>query len=299
MTASRTSRAQKFWDEQKTRYATMAGGAVLFLVLLVFGLDYQLALPAKPPRPKVTAAGAAKYAAGVDRTPEAWLNYLRMDARGFAVPAPSPDELSDVFAYRSDEQARMLDPKGQRTLEAAGLRLTVAVKEQSNRHKKLLVLQIENLTGRHLAYRVETYPTKGTQVCADKEDLTHNAMALAPGGMEMRSECIYRDDWKLKIKRVETVELGALSFHYVSSLAPAELGYERRASRGHAPPSGRKCSLFLPAAITRGVESGDIEWRDLIDFYARHRCQTYAFPVGYKAFGRPKERPLPAAPARR
>jgi len=32
------------------------------------------------------------------------------------------------------------------------------------------------------------------------------------------------------------------------------------------------------------IRSGDIEWRDLVDFFARHRCNTYSFFDRYKAF---------------
>jgi hypothetical protein len=50
----------------------------------------------------------------------------------------------------------------------------------------------------------------------------------------------------------------------------------------------------VPQAVRSGLERGEIGWRDLIDFYARHRCQTYQFPLLYRAFKIDGERPVPA-----
>jgi len=49
--------------------------------------------------------------------------------------------------------------------------------------------------------------------------------------------------------------------------------------------------------VRSGIERGDITWRDLADFYARHRCQTYPFPPKYHAFRENGEQALPAVDA--
>jgi hypothetical protein len=47
---------------------------------------------------------------------------------------------------------------------------------------------------------------------------------------------------------------------------------------------GPRCTSIVPQALRIGLERGEIGWRDLIDFYARHPCQTYQFSMTYQAF---------------
>ena len=67
-----------------------------------------------------------------------------------------------------------------------------------------------------------------------------------------------------------------------------------RVARGHKPPRGENCQLVLPASVVRGIADGEIPWRDLVDFYARHRCETYTVPASYRAIQRAGEIALPA-----
>jgi hypothetical protein len=53
----------------------------------------------------------------------------------------------------------------------------------------------------------------------------------------------------------------------------------------------------MPQVVRSGLENGRIGWRDLVDFYARHRCQTYEFPIAYRALKSDGERPIPAVDA--
>ena len=62
------------------------------------------------------------------------------------------------------------------------------------------------------------------------------------------------------------------------------------AASDQARNARRRCPKWSEAASNRG----DIGWRDLVDFYARHRCQTYQFPSSYRAFKSDGERPIPA-----
>jgi len=94
---------------------------------------------------------------------------------------------------------------------------------------------------------------------------------------------------------VEVIKLSPLQYVYVSNLVPEKIGLEPRAARGHRPAvKQRLCHMVSSAAVYRALESGATTWHDMIDFYARHRCQTYSFPVGYKAFQTDGEKPQPA-----
>ena len=93
----------------------------------------------------------------------------------------------------------------------------------------------------------------------------------------------------------ETVALPKLSYYYVSALSPTAVGLDRLSSRGHRAVGGRlPCQTFQSAVLDGALRTGATTWRDLIDFYARHPCQVYTFPNGYKAFSTDGERALPA-----
>jgi len=279
----------------------LIGGAVVFgLVLVIFGFGESMTLPKKPPRPKVTVQAAADYSQKLSRNQGAYEAFLQKDAMTYGARPTSLEEMSGVFPHRVDasEHRLTIGRKGNPTVETAGLRLTLGVRER-RRGKETMILQIENLLDRPVAYRVETRPSRSRSSCARKEELLHNAIALAVDDVEVRSECAYRKGTKLTVTRVETVELPELGYYYLSRVYPVNLGLSRRTTRSHKPPVGQRCNLLLPAGVQRGIETGAVSWRDLVDFYARHRCDSYTFSSGYRAFTRQGERPLPAVnPAR-
>ena len=289
-----------FWTETRFRAAVVAGGLLLVLLMIEVRFGYDLTLPERPPRPRVTVAEAHAITAAVDRDPAAYAEYLRRDAATYGVAPVSPAAMGKVLPYFTDDTDYVLRPgSDDASVQIGALRLTAVVQEQNGPGKSLLLLQIENMGKRPLAYRVDTRPSKGTQVCHQKLDLPHNALAVAAGDMEVRSECIYRSGWALEIHHVETIALSDLSFHYVSRLAPAAVGLEARTGAGHRPPAGAICNVILSADVIRSIEQGETSWRDMIDFYARHRCETYTFPVGYRAFVEDDQEPLPVKGAKR
>lgn len=277
--------------------AVAVGGAVLALLLLIVGLGHDLSVGDKPAKPKVVKVNAAKLSQELDRSPDAWRSYLEKDAETFGVATPSVADMAAAFRYRMDREERVLAPGD--SFEAVGLRLSVTTQDMRGSHRKQLVLQIESLADKPMAYRVTTSMRPNvTQACHQKEDLSHNAIAIAAGDLQLRSECVYRSGWKLAVEKVETMELSELSYRYVSMVFPPELAIERRVSQGHKRPAGEECRVILPAEVKRALQTGETTWRDLVDFYARHSCKTYTFPPGYKAFEQDDERPLPAAGAR-
>ena len=103
---------------------------------------------------------------------------------------------------------------------------------------------------------------------------------IAKGGSETRVECIWRDGMALAVTRVETVEVSPL-LGLVPQPGSADDGRDRATGRARSPgcrASVERCSPVVSQAVRSGLEKGEIGWRDLVDFYARHRCQTYPFP---------------------
>lgn len=268
-----------------------AGAAVLLLASLRFCYDHEL--PPKPVKPEATVEDALAFSRNIERSTGAYDAYVKRDSERFGLRvAPSATAMGQVFPHRRDGAERVLAPGD--AVEVLDLELRLVVDEVRGSRRKHLILEIANRSDRHLAYRVDTRPTRGLRSCRKKRDLEHNAIALAPRQTLRRSECPYRSGYTLAVREVETVELPELGYYYVSATQPERLGVDERAARGHRAPSDTMiCRMVQTAAVSRGLESGRLGWRDLVDFYARHRCTTYQFPFGYEAFRRDGEHTLP------
>jgi hypothetical protein len=224
---------------------------------------------------------------------------LEKDSSDYGAPLTTVADLSVPFVHeQNDPRAELL--VGGDPLEIGSLRLSARVGDlQINTAKgsmtgQHLLLKIENKTDHYLAYRVETSPT-APQRCLSKGDLAHDAIALPPGGWVERSECVWRDGMSFVIEHVETVALPALSYYYVSRLYPPHVGGDQRTTRGHKPAKGQVCNDIPEQAIRRGMQKGDTSWFDVVDFYARHNCEGFIFPPGYRAFSQPNQYMLPVS----
>jgi hypothetical protein len=253
-------------------------------------------LPAIPPRPRPKAVPVAKVTATVQADPGMYAEHLAKDSRALRIDPPvTPADMSRALVFESHDKPITLSPRGkQASARVLDLQLSLSIADIEGTPRRQMVLTIHNTSNRYLAYRVDSHPSPGTRPCHEKLDLAHNAIALAPGEKIRRSECIYRSGYRLFIQRVDTAVLPKLSYYYLSSLPPSALGPELLATRGHRPPAGRPaCRVFRSADLDEAVRVGQTTWRDLVDFYGRQSCQIFTFPVGYKAFTRDGERPLP------
>lgn len=272
------------------RIGVVAGTIGLGLAISTLQFCGAVSLPAKPPPPADTLAASQEVLRRSTQTESGWVASLDKDALAAGVEAPTPQAMSKKLVMRADEGTRTLAP-GEPAIDAAGLRLS-AVESGGT-----LALVIENRATSDLAYRVVTRvrPDGG---CGRREVDAYNANVVPRGGREVRSECTYRGGMSLEISRVESIELSPLSAFYVSKVPPRARGAAARLAVGHEPdlPGGAQvCNIAVSQALRAGLDSGAIQWRDLVDFYARHRCETYQFPLQYRAFVRDGERPLPAA----
>jgi hypothetical protein len=288
-------------SETPFRVGVGAVAALLAVGLFRVRLCHEVTAPPLPPKPAPKRISAVEASRTIERNPQFYADFLARDSRAYRVePAATPESMSKVLPYHRETPGATLDPADKKHdgdhAEALGLALSIEVEAIKGTPNRQMVLTIENTTDQYLAYRVQTRPSKGTRPCHDKRDLSHNAVALAPHERIRRSECLWNKGWTLSVESVETMELPALSYQYVSLLPANLVGLEARTARGHHSASGEGlCNLFQSAEVDRGMEGGVIGWRDLIDFYARHRCKTYSFPASYRAFRRDGELALPAA----
>lgn len=249
-----------------------------------------LSLPPKPAPLQGPQGTQRQLIARTTSTPSAYREYLERDAAVAGVRVPSVDEMGKKLAYRVDDARHVLEP-GKPAIEVAGLRL------RADRAGDQLVLVIQNLVDSDLGYEVKTEPSGGAATCTSVRPQPINAMVIAKAATENRTECGWRDGMSLAVTKVETVEVGALSSFYLSEVPPSLVGIESRIARGHRGVESKEpCSTIAPQVVTTGLERGEIGWRDLVDFYSRHRCQSFQFPVSYRAFKSDGEHPLPVEP---
>ncbi len=270
-------------------------GVISILGLLLFYLRFcgVQSVPPLPPVPEVTIEDARELAGRIGERTDVYWQQIETDSRRFDLDAKlTRKAMSQTFPHRTDHNGYRLQPGD--SIEILGLRISLGLRQIDHR-KKQMELRIDNRTNVPLAYRIVTRPSKGTIPCAKKMVREHNAIAIAPGAIETRSECVYRPGWDLEIGKVEVIEIPELSVFYLSAMAPTELGLSKRTSAGHLPPIGvHRCTSVLSARVKRAQERGEILWRDVVDFYARHTCSKYRFPYDYRAFAEGSSPTLPA-----
>ena len=274
-------------SDAQFRIGVGAVGIALAAGIIAVRFGGGVTLPAKPAPPSNPSGTSSELLTRSSASPAVYQDFVGRDAAAAGVRAPTIEELSRKLPYRVDE-ARHVIAVGQPSLEIAGVRLRAV------HLTDVLALEVANATDSDIAYVVATAPMPAAG-CNSAPVQPFNAMTIARGHSETRVECGWRDGMALAVTRVETVEVSPLSAWYLSHVPPSVVGIPPRIARGHyAATATERCSVVVPQAVRSGLERGEIGWRDLIDFYARHRCQTYQFPLLYRAFKSDGERPVPA-----
>jgi hypothetical protein len=265
------------------KLGVVAGGAVLVVGLTLLRFCGAPPLPPKPPPPSYTTS-PEKVVKKVNAMTEAFLQGVEDDALRAGVPTPTLDELGKTIAYEKSDGRFTLTP-GKPAVEVAGLRLSSGTQRVDGEQQ--LVLVIDNPSPTPRAYFVATEIPGGTSACFGRNQLGYNAMVVGAKGRELRSECTYRTGSDLVVTHVESAALTPFQAYYVSRVAPGAVGVDERVTRGHKPtlPGGiAVCNLVMSQNVRGSLEDGSMEWRDLIDFYARHNCDSYQYVQGFKAF---------------
>jgi hypothetical protein len=275
-----------FTDTQ-FRAGVAFAGAVLVAGITSARFCGGLSLPPKPAPPAPPSGTSSELLTWSSAAPSVYQDFIAKDAAAAGVATPTLAELSRKLLYRVDDVRHVLEV-GEPPLDIAGVRIRAV------RVAEGLALEIANATGADIAYHVVTAPISAGH-CNAASVLPFNAMTISKGQLETRIECGWHDGIALAVTRVETLEVLALSAWYLNHVPPSVVGIEPRILRGHrSPDASVRCAAAVSQAVRSGLERGEIGWRDLVDFYARHRCETYQFPYTYRAFISDSERSMPA-----
>jgi hypothetical protein len=273
-------------SESHFRLGVAGAGIVLVASLTLVRFCGSVSIPPKsaPPTPSGTSTQLVQKGLA---SPVVYKDFLDKDATIAGLRVPTIDEMSRKLPHAIDNTRYVLEV-GQPPIDAAGLKLSV------ERDGSAFVLRIENSGTTARAYSVVSAPTPKISGCSAAPPIAHNAIVIEKGATERRVECSWRDGMALAVTRVETLDLPPLSAWYLSLVPPALLGVDDRFSRAHRGAESReKCATVVSQAVRNGLEQGQIGWRDLADYYARHRCATYRFPMSYRAFEKDGEKTLP------
>ena len=245
----------------------------------------------KPPPPSDQYDPDIKYSGMVYRA------MVEQDAKTYGVPAPTSEQIRAPNPYFEEVLGRRRI-KAKQSVETPHLKITLLIQKENAATEgqafgyEHLVLRIENLSAKYLAYRVET-EVSDKKRCANKGTIPHNAIVIEPNQTIERTECLYRED-AVDVTHVEVIEMSPLEALYVSRLPPQLVLYDSRASAGHVVPKGTACrQTFSWRDIRDGAERKQLGWRDVIDFYARHNCDEFSFFKSYR-YRTDANAPLPA-----
>ena len=271
-------------SDQQFRTGVIAGAILLVVVITSLRFCGSVSLPPKPAEPRGASGTSRQLLTKSTASPAVYQQFLETDAELAGVRAPTVEDMSRKFAYRVDEARHPLE-LGKPPIEVAGLRLHV------EKAGDQVTLVIQNTVDSDLAYHVVTNAAT-LYACSGVQALPFNAMVIHMHGQETRAECVAGAP--LYVLKAETVEIPPLSAYYLTQLPTKLVGLDDHTARGHRGASSKEpCVASMPQVVQSGIEKGDIGWRDLVDFYARHRCQTYQFPSSYRAINADGQRQIP------
>ena len=251
-----------------------------------------VSLPAKPPAPVATTRDLTKALAATASTTNAWTVFAKQDAAAAAIVGFDPASMTKAFPYQSDRARHVLTPA--QPVTVAGLTLSAAVEVVAG--QRVLTLTIDNPSATAIAYRVATTTSAGASDCTQRHVLGHNAIVVGPHAQVRRTECKYDGDLALIVTAVDALSVPPLAARYLSQISPSALVLDERTAKGHERAPGG-CEIHAWPALVSAVAEGTTTFRDLADFYGRHRCESYKFFIEYRHFQQDGERGLPVVPA--
>lgn len=141
------------------------------------------------------------------------------------------------------------------------------------------IARAENISEVPIAYRLVMTGEKGK--CKVRGSREHNAVTLMPGEAAEIVVCAGRD--RVRVERLEVLEVTTLGHHYLSQVSPLALGHDPTTAAAHEPLVSVAACVDLDAkTLGAYLQAGTASWADVVDFYSRHNCHRLQFFPGYR-----------------
>ena len=173
------------------------------------------------------------------------------------------------------------------TYKNAYVSVTLNISEKNykmgNNDRFAVTTSIKNLTSGHLAYRVVTEKTPSFVECLSPmgRHMSHGFI-LKPGEEVERFEgCAFSPKISLKIPTVQVMVLPPAAFVTLARIT-IPLGLSPRLEKSHRPYKIHKlppCPIYAEKArFNKEIAKNAVAWFDIMDFFARHDCETDSVP---------------------
>ncbi len=220
------------------------------------------------------------------------------DAQSFELPPSEGAALSGAQAYAVELEEPVVLGKG-RSWRSGHVEVRATIDKVA--YQKLgatvsarhTIAEVKNISEVPIAYfaRIRSHE-RGT--CDVRGARMHNAMALLPG--ESAQIVICAGTGKIRIDRLEVLEISSLGYRYLSRVPARAAGHDSISASSHGPPAGvSMCETVDVGGLSQGITEGAIRWVDVVDFYSRHACDRYRFFMDYRYSPQAPAR-LPALP---
>ncbi len=280
-------------DPSKVEYAAVGGIGVA-----VIALGTVLRFSSMPPTPKIAAATQQAVSQSIQQIkyqPHYHKALIERDTQASGLPFDYAQVVEPFPYFLELEKPLTMQPRKD-TWSSSHLELATSVAQEwagGGLKTEHVILTIKNKSRNYLAYRVDTTLPE-LRRCKDAAQRGHNGIALRPGEEVTRVECVFRPGDGVIVRRVEVMEIPAISYHYVSRLYPPHVLMDQRIGTAHNVPGVKRCSIIPWQEIRDAAEAGEASWADVLDFYGRHPCEEYSFFRGYKRETAPRK--LPSVP---
>lgn len=245
-------------------------------------VDEQLALRASP---AVVAPPPRTNPLPEPEPEKLYWEEVRQEAKRLGLRNPGPKRFKGAQSYRrwiSKTRKLRLGRKLKKgpLLLSASLEKVRFMRQGAFVKSRHTVLTVRNRSSRPVAYRVDASAFDRGR-CKVKGTRQHNAIALMPKQSAEITVCAGKSS--IALRNLETLEISALGYHYLSRIPPSALGVDKNRAAAHVPPRGsRVCSQLEKGQLAKALRDRSLRWADIADFYSRHDCSKYEIPKNYR-----------------
>jgi hypothetical protein len=267
----------------------------------VYALHSASTPPAAPERPRPPPPAATLANSDLRFSPVFYRTQLEQDAKAYGIPAPSWDEITQPNPYfdelKGKQRLRIKAPVETRHLRVSlEISKAVSVIESQTIAADHLVLRIENRTPLYLAYRIQTSVAGQAPLLEQGRNPTQrHGYRAEPDHPAHRVPLSERRNRRREPHRSDG-DAGAVCLLRVTTPAQRDSLRPTHFFRTCGISRSRRCQqTFSWHEIKDGIDQKQFDWRDVIDYYARHNCNEYSFFKTYR-YRTDSNAPLPARP---